>query len=137
MSKFKMRNRPKKPSEPSRVTFEVGDWVSVGYMLECIEKFQAENPGSTTREMMVETEQRDYHEMVIVLTAPAQSQQDYEADLQSYKIDHKAYKAWQEKHKVEIAKAKVVAKEKRAQTKLETTRARLLAELEKVENKLS
>ncbi len=57
MAEFKMRNRPKKPTAPKHITFEVGDDVTFGYMLECIEKFKSENPDRNPRDMMVEVDE--------------------------------------------------------------------------------
>ena len=109
MAKFKKRNRPKKPTEPQHVSYKVGNYVTVGYLLECIEKFKAENPDPTDREMMVEAEHCDYTGSTMFLTAPAPSWTAYEASLQTYKIELKAYKAWQVEEDAKF-KAKKAAK---------------------------
>ena len=136
MATFKMRNRPKKPTEPEHVSFEVGNYVTVGYMLECIEKFKTENPDRTPRDMMVEGESCEYEGTRVFLTAPPQSQTSYEATLMTYKVELKAYQMWQQKHKKEIEKAKVVKKKETAARKLERTQVRLKKELEEVEKRI-
>ncbi|KKL23674.1 hypothetical protein LCGC14_2422990, partial [marine sediment metagenome] len=136
MAKFKMKNRPKKPTDPQHVSFEVGNYVTVGYMLECIEKFKTEHPDRTPREMMVEGESCEYEGTRMFLTAPPQSQTTYAGMLQLYKVELKAYQMWQQKHKREIEKAKVVKKKETAMRKLERTKLRLEKEMTEVNHKL-
>ncbi len=137
MAKFKMKNRPKKPTPPEHVSFEVGNYVTVGWMLECIEKFKIEHPDRTPREMMVETESCDYEGTRMFLTAPPQSQTTYEAMLMTYKVELKAYQMWQQKHKKEIEKAKAVKKKETVKRKLERTKERLEKEMTEVNHKLA
>ncbi len=137
MSKFVMKNRPKKPTEPTHVNYEVGNYVSVGYMLECIEKFKIENPDHTPRDMTVEAESCTYEGTRMFLTGPPPSQKDYEAKHLTYKIELKAYQMWQKKHKKEIEKHKAAKKKATAKRKLENTMVRLNKELEAVESKLA
>jgi hypothetical protein len=137
MSRFKMRPRPKKPTEPRTITFEVGCYVTLGYMLECVEKFKAENPDRSEREIMLAIEDTSWGEdNTIVLNAPPQSQRDYEAKLEEYKLELKAYKSWQKSHEKEIDKWKAAEKKRAAKRKLTRTLERLNNEIEKVEAKL-
>ncbi len=137
MSKFKMRPRPKKPTEPRTITFEVGCYVTLGYMLECIEKFKTENPDRSEREIMLTIDDTNWGENnTIVLSAPPQSQRDYEAKLEAYKLDLKAYKSWQKSHEKEINKWKLAEKKKAAKRKLKRSQDRLVKELAVVEAKL-
>ena len=137
MVKFKMKNRPKKPTKPREVNYKVGNYVTVEYLLECIEKFKAENPDPTDREMMVEAEHCDYTKSTMFLTAPAPSWTAYEASLQTYKIELKAYKAWQAQNKKAIEKTKVVKKKQIAKRKLLRRMERLTKELEETKYKLA
>ena len=137
MAKFKTKNRPKKPTEPEHVSFEVGNYVTVGYLLECIEKFKIENPDHTPRDMMMEAESCSYEETRMFLTAPPPSQKEYELKHLAYKIKLKAYKVWQQKHKKEIEKAKAVKKKETAVHKLERTKTRLEKEMTEVNHKLA
>ncbi len=136
MSSFKMRPRPKKPTEPRTETFEVGCHVTLGYLLECVEKFKTENPDRSDREIMLCTEETDWHGWTIMLEVPPQSQREYEAKLQAYKIEVKAYKMWQGKHEVEIDKHKIKEKKAAAKRKLKRTQERLAKEMAAIEAKL-
>ena len=136
MSKFKMRDRPKKPARPEHVSYEVGNFVTVGYMLECIEKFKIENPGRTDRELMVDAEENGYTGSCMFLTAPPQSQTAYEIDIQLYRVELKSYKAWQMQYKTQIKKHKAAEKKATAKRKLERTKVKLLKEMEAVAIKL-
>jgi hypothetical protein len=137
-SKFKMRPRPKKPSEPRTITFQVGSYVTLGYMNECVEKFKAENPDRSEREIMlsVETMECWREDYTIILSAPPQSQRNYEAKLNEYKLELKAYKSWQKAHEKEIDKHKIKEKKAAAKRRLNRTLERLSKEIEKVEAKL-
>jgi hypothetical protein len=132
-----MRPRPKKPSEPATITFEVGCYVTLGYMLECIEKFKVENPDRSEREIMLAIEDTNWGENnTIVLSAPPQSHAAYEVDLAAYKLDLKAYQSWQKSHEKEIDKWKVAEKKKVAKRKLKRTQERLTKEMAAIEAKL-
>ena len=137
MAKFKMRNRPKKPAKPEETTKDVGNYVTLGYLLECAEKFKIENPGRTNREIMIETMDCEYTGARIFLSVPPQSFSIYEADLETYKIELKSYKAWQVQYKTQIEKH--TAAEKKAITKRKLLRRMesLTKELEGVEGKLA
>lgn len=136
MSKFVMKNRPKKPTEPWHVSFEIGNYVTLGRVLECIEKFKEENPNCIDREIMLEAEYTNYDGVVMLITAPPTSQCIYEANLQKYKVELNAYQIWQKKHKKEIEKHKAAEKKATAKRKLENTMVRLAKELEDTETKL-
>jgi hypothetical protein len=136
MSKFKMRTRPKKPSEPASVSYEVGDHVSVGYLLECIEKFKAENPGRSEREITLEIEHEWHDGYGIYLVAPPETYRAYEKKLAEYKLDLKAYQSWQKAHPKEIEKHKAAQKKATAKRKLARTKDRLVKEMAAVEAKL-
>ena len=111
--------------------------MTVGHMLECIEKFKTENPDRTPKEMMVEGEYCEYDGTRMFLTASPQSQIFYEAELMTYKVELKAYQMWQQKHKKEIEKAKAVKKKETAMRKLERTKERLEKEMTEVNHKLA
>jgi hypothetical protein len=134
---FKMRARPKKPTQPRTITFEVGCYVTLGYFNECVEKFKTENPDRSEREIMLAIEDTDWdHNTAIVLSAPPQSQRDYEAKVDAYKIELKAYKMWQGSHEVEIDKHKVKEKKAAKKRKLKRTQERLVKEMAAIEAKL-
>jgi hypothetical protein len=135
MSKFVMKNRPKKPTEPRTIYFEVGDYVTLGYFTECVEKFKAENPDRSPKQIMLSVEE-GYEGYVLQLEATPQSQMDYEATLQTYKVELQAYESWRVKHKKEIEKWKAAGKKVIAKRKLEKRMVRLAKELEEVEAKL-
>ena len=138
MSSFKMRTRPKKPTQPQTITFEVGSCVTLEYLLEHVEKFKAENPDRSPKEIMLEIEETDWHDRRanILLSVPPQSQKSYEAKVEAYKLDVKAYKSWQKGHEKEIDLWKVAEKKKAAKRKLKWTQKRLNKELAAVEVKL-
>ena len=137
MSKFVMKIRPKKPTQPQESTKDVGNYVTFGYLLECVEKFKIENPGRTNREIMIETMDCEYTGARIFLTAPPRSFSLYEADLETYKIELKSYKAWQVQYKTQIAKHKAAEKKATAKRKLLRRMESLTKELEGVEGKLA
>ena len=137
MAKFVMKTRPKKPTKPQHVNYKVGYYVSVGYMLECIEKFKTENPDHTPRDMMVEVYDDSYDGTYMVLTGLPPSQGDYEKKHQTYKIELKAYQMWQNKNKTQIEKHKASEKKARAKRKLERTKTRLEKEMTEVNHKLA
>ena len=99
MSKFVMKNRPKKPTEPRHVNYEMGNYLSLEYMQECIDAFKKENPEVDSKDITIEAKENEYNSAVIYLTAPPESRTLYDAKLQTYRIELKAYKVWQEKHK--------------------------------------
>ena len=137
MSKFVMKQRPKKPTEPRTVRYEVGNYVTLGYMQECIEKFKTENPDRSEREIMLNVEETYWHGgFSIYLEAPPQSQRDYEAKLEAYKIELKQYKGWQQAHTEQITKYRENKKKRAAKTKLQRTKERLEKEMAAVEAKL-
>jgi hypothetical protein len=137
MTTFKMRNRPKKPIEPRTISFEVGCMVTLGYFQECVEKFKTENPDRSEREIMVVIEDTDWgHNNSIHLSAPPESQRDYETKKEEYKLELKAYKMWQGAHEKEIDIHKVKQKKRAARTKLLRSQERLNKELAKVQAKL-
>ena len=137
MAKFKMRNRPKKPAKPEETTKNVGNYVTLGYLLECVEKFKIENPGRTDREIMFETQECNHTGSRIVLTAPPRSFSIYEDDLETHHIELKSYKAWQVQYKTQIATHKAAEKKATDKRKLLRTMERLNKELEGVESKLA
>ena len=137
MAKFKMKNRPKKPTDPQHVTFEVGNYVTLEYMLGCVEKFKIENPDHNPRDIMIEAESCSYEGTRIFLTALPPSQKEYKLKHLAYKIELKAYTVWQQKHKKEIEKAKAVKKKKTATRKLERIKIRLEKETTEVNHKLA
>ena len=137
MSKFEMKSRPKKPTEPQHINYKVGNYVTVGYMLECIEKFKTENPDHTPRDMMVEAYDDSYDGTYMVLTGPPPSQSDYVKKHLAYKIELKAYQMWQKANKPQIDKHKAVKKKATAKRKLLHSMERLTKELETVEAKLA
>jgi hypothetical protein len=138
MAAFKMRPRPRKPTEPQTITFEVGGFVTLGYFLECVEQFKTENPDRSPREIMLNIEEKDWGcpRWTIVLEAPPQSQAAYEKKLEEYKIEFKAYKMWQKAHEKEIDKHKIKAKKATAKRKLKRTQERLKKEMAAIEAKL-
>ena len=137
MSKFVIKNRPKKPAEPQYVNYNVGNYVTVGYVLECIEKFKAENPDLTTRELTLEARDDDYLGSHMFLTAPPQSHKNYEIKMETYKTELRAYKAWQGQYKTQIEKHKAAEKKATAKRKLLRRMESLTKELEGVESKLA
>ncbi len=137
MSKFVMKNRPKKPTEPRSVQYEVGNLVSLGYLNECVEKFKTENPGLIESGISLEVEQNWFEGWYIFLTAPPESYNIYEKKLMAYKVELKAYQMWQKKHKTQIVKAKATEKKATAKRKLMRTMERLNKELEATESKLA
>ncbi len=136
MSSFKMRNRPKKPSGPRHVDTRVGNYVSLSYLLETIEKFKIYNPEVDPRDIMLEAQNDWYEGGSIYLTAPPQPREVYEEELQEYKIEYKSYQAWQVKYKKEIAKHNAAKKKATTKTKLKRTQTRLNKELMVVQAKL-
>jgi hypothetical protein len=136
MSKFVMKKRPKKPTKPRTISYEVGNYVTLGYMKECIEKFKTENPDRSEREIMLNIEETYWGGFTICLEAPPESQRGYEAKLEEYKIQLKEYKVWQEAHPEQITKYRENQKKKAAKTKLERTKERLAKEMAAVEAKL-
>ncbi len=136
MSKFEMRPRPKRPTLPRHVTFEVGGYVTLGYLHECVEKFKTENPGRSEQEIMLSIENEDYCDSRIYLNAPPESHRGYEKKLEAYQIELKSYKMWKGKYEVEIGKCKAVEKKKVAKRKLKRTEDRLIKEMEAVKAKL-
>ncbi len=136
MSSFKMRNRPKKPTEPKTISFEVGKYVALEYLLECVEKFKEEHPDRNPKEILVTVEETAWAGMSVFLEAPPRSQREYEAKQEAYKLELKAYKSWQDGHAPEIQKHKAVKKKATAKTKLKRTQERLNKELAAVEVKL-
>lgn len=136
MSKFIMKNRPKKPSEPQSVHIEVGDRVSLGYLNECVERFKVENPGLIEEGIHLELMENWYEGYSIFLTAPPESYNTYHTKLNLYKAEMRAYKAWQKKNKNNIEKCKAMKKKATAKRKLENTMVRLTKELEDAETKL-
>ncbi len=136
MSKFVLKNRPKKPQAPTHVTYPVGNWISLSHFLECVEKFKNEWPDMNPAHIGVEAEHDDYEGARIYLEAPPASFGNYEEKIDKYRVEYKAYKAWQIKHKKEILKAKEEQKIKAAKHKLERTKDRLTKEMEEVDAKL-
>lgn len=136
MSKFVMQHKPKRPSEPRTVNMEIGGYVTLGYLLECVEKFKVENPDRSEREIMFSVEDNTWDGNTIYINAPPQTMKAYEAQMQTYKVDLKAYQMWQKKHPKEIAKRKEAEKKKVLKRKLLRRMERLTKELEGVESKL-
>ncbi len=136
MSKFKMRPRPKKPTKPRHVTFEVGAHVTLGYLHECVEKFKTENPGRSEQEIILSIEEGDYSCYSIYLNAPPESHRGYEKKLEAYQIELKSYKMWQGKYEVEIGRCRAAEKKKVAKRKLKRTEDRLIKEMAAVKAKL-
>ena len=137
MAKFEMKTRPKKPTQPSHESFELGNYVSMAYMLECIEKFKNENPDHTPSDMMVEAYDDDYDGPRMLLTSPPPSQKEYEAKHQAYKLALKTYQMWQKANKPQIDKHKAAEKKATAKRKLLRRMESLTKELEGVEGKLA
>jgi hypothetical protein len=135
--KFKMQNRPRKPSAPAHTEYDVGNYVSLTYFLECVDAFKTANPKVNPGCIMVETEHDDYSGTRISLQAPPESYASYEQAIKDYKVELKAYTMWQKKFKPQIAKAKAAKKKATAKRKLERTMERLNKELEAVEGKLA
>ncbi len=142
MSKFEMRPRPRKPTQPKHVTFEVGSRVTLGYLHECVEKFKTENPGRSEQEIMLSIEQEGYScDSIysydsIYLNAPPESHRGYEKKLEAYQIELKSYKMWQGKYEVEIGRCRAAEKKKVAKRKLKRTEDRLIKEMAAVKAKL-
>ena len=137
MAKFKMMSRPKKPTEPIHISYELGNYMSIGYVLECIEKFKIENPDHTPIDMQMEAEYDSYDGTRIYLTSPPPSQKDYEKKHLAYKIELKAYQMWQKKNKKDIEKAKAVKKKETAERKLKLTIERLEKDMSTAKAKLA
>ncbi len=136
MSKFKMRNRPKRPAKPSHVNMEIGNYFTLGYLLESIDRFKEENPEVDSKDIKIESEDNGYDGVVVFLTAPPQAAEIYDAKLDTYKIELKVYEAWRVKNKKEITKHKAAQKKLTAKRKLERSKERLAKELATVEAKL-
>lgn len=136
MSNFKMRNQPKRPAAPQHIDMEVGNYFTLSYMSESIEKFKSENPGVDPKDIMIEAEDNGYDGTTIILTSPPQSKEIYDKKIQEYKIERKAYDAWRVKYKKEIGKYKAAKKKLVAKRKLERSKERLTKELAAVEGKL-
>ena len=137
MSKFVMKNRPKKPSEPRTITMEVGNYTTLGYFLECVEKFKTENPDRSEREIMLSIEDTDWGDReTITLNVGPEGQKEYEAKKEKYLLDFGIYRTWMHTHKKEIAKWKAAEKNRVAKRKLVRTQDRLTKELAGVKAKL-
>ncbi len=136
MSKFVLKNRPKKPAAPSYVTHAVGNDISLEYFLKSIDKFKDENPGMNPSHITVETEHDDYSGTTILLTSPATSFTSYKQRIREYRWDLKAYQTWQSKNKKQIETAKAQEKKDRAQRKMERTKERLTKELVLIDARL-
>lgn len=137
MSKFVMKTRPKKPTQPTSVQYEVGECVSLAYLNECVEKFKTENPGLIKSSINVEVEENWSEGWYIFLTAPPESYNIYLTKLNQYNITLKEYKEWQKKNKKSIETHKARNKTATAKRKLERTRERLMKEMKGVESKLA
>lgn len=136
MTKFKMRNRPKKPAEPRHVDMEVGNYVTLSYLMESVEKFKVENPEVDSKDITVESMYDDCGGISIYLTAPLQSREIYDKKIQEYKIELEVYESWRVKYKKEIEKHKAATKKLIAKRKLERLKERLNKELAAAEAKL-
>ena len=134
MSEFKMRTRPKKPSEPETVYFNVGCYVTLAYLNECVRKF-IDNNGLDERDVMVEADEGCDGYTIELHSVPA-SMVEYEVLVDLYKVELASYKRWAAAHTKEIEKHKEEMKVVRKRNKLERTRDRLTAELAAVEGKL-
>ena len=135
MSEFKLRNKPKTPTMPKSIEYDVGDYIGFADMVRLMEEFKEEHSDRHPEDMYVQVDALDYSSC-IMLCAPPESQKDYEAKLEAYKMDLKSYKRWQATHKKEIEKAKVKKKKDVAKRKLERTKKRLSKEMDDVVAKL-
>jgi hypothetical protein len=136
MSSFKMRPRPKKPTEPRPISYEIGDSVTVGYLLECVEKLKLENPDRSDNQIRLQIEHEWHDGYGIYLVAPPVAYRVYEEKLAAYKLDLKAYQSWQKAHPKEIEKEKAKQKKATAKRKLKRIEDRLNKELDAVKAKL-
>lgn len=137
MSEFKLRNRPKKPSVSTSVQHYIGNYVSVEYLLECIEEFKTKYSERDLTMMRLEADcNYEEKEVYVYLLLPPHSYKEYERKLLDYKVAIKEYQEWQKKYKKQIEKAKVEKRKKIAKNKLERTKIRLAKEMEEVKSKL-
>ena len=84
----------------------------------------------------MEAEYDEYVGLRMFLTEPQKSQKNFEIEMETYKTELRAYKAWQVMWEKEIKDAKAITKKKIAKRKLSNTIDRLAKEMDAAVAKL-